>query len=133
MPERQVEDRPRPPAADVGAQCVDLIPALPLFERRHVLEACPAVGAARAPDAGAGAEALAPHAVGLLPAAAARDPELRILGERGQEPLEVVLGERDVGVELHDDVGRALHEQAQALPERADDRRAAHGCAGAGG
>ena len=68
--------------------------------------------------------AFAPLAVLELMARATRDAECWVGCELGQEPLEVVLVERGVCIELHND-GRELSEGVEPDLERAHDRTAA--------
>ena len=66
-----------------------------------------AIGPRRPPDdARARLMAHRPDAVLLEELGTARDAELRVAAERGEEPFEVVGRHRDVRVELDDDVGR---------------------------
>ena len=80
----------------------------------------------------AGAEQRAPFSVAQLGADAAGESEARILGERGNQSLEVIGLEREVGVELHHDVRHHV-ERFDASDEAANDRPAPHGTHGAAG
>src|SRR4029079_10596078 len=93
------------PAPDAGDPLVDAAPAETRLERLDVLQAFPAVGARRAAYVVAGHPALAPGAVLELEARAAGDAELRVGVEGGQQVLEEVGQQGDVGVELEHDVG----------------------------
>src|SRR5207249_2951797 len=77
----------------------------PLLDRRHRLEAGPAVGARGAADMAA-RDAIGTPAVAVqLVAGAAGDPERGIGLEGSEHPLEEVGLEGDVGIELEHDVG----------------------------
>ena len=103
---------------------VDRVPGETLVERQHVEEALPPVRPRGAPDVVAGDLPLRPLAALELEAAAARDPQLGVARELLEQTLEVVRLERDVGVDLHDDIHGPV-ELLQRGRERAHGRRRA--------
>src|SRR5581483_4133099 len=84
-------------------QMVDAVPAEPLLQRTDVLPAGPPIRACRAAHVGARDGLEAPFACLELVALAAGDPEPRVAIELRQDPLEEVLLERDVRIELDED------------------------------
>ena len=104
VPEEQVGERLRLPARSVRAELIQSVPPHPGLEIHDGIEGLPAVRARSSPHGGATNAAPPPFAVFQLTTSAAGNPEARIRREAGDKLAEVGVVEREVGIELHDDV-----------------------------
>src|SRR2546428_341601 len=117
--EDRFAERARPPPERRRLELVHAVPAQPLLEWEHGLEALAAPNTRRAANVAFRHVPRTPAFAVALQTHPARDPERRVGVELAQQPVEVLRAEGNVGVELDDEI-RAPSERAEPGVERDD-------------